>query len=454
MNVVDSLPISFQEGLWLSDGSVATLRESADGGTRLDRWSEGHEIYDTQYFDGNPLRILSAGERILLVTSVDGRPSFHFWVPSDDSDADGFPNAEDDFPVDAAASIDRDRDGAPDDWNPGMGADDSTQGLVLDTFPMDPACQLAEHAKAEDPDVCDVGRLIPDYEPEDVLVDQFGVLYLLSNEHDRVFRWSTAQNDHLLPIEVRDQPEFFALSDKYEQLYVIHAGCYANKIDLSSGDFHQVPIPMNQRPIWDMQMVGEFLLLMDLHFYSIRTPDGAKANGHSNGASSYAATWSDVNARVYALRDYQYGDTTSVVLASNRIDQNTGDVGARLTTPRVFDGSIVPPIRVSRDGTRLFLGSGVVYDALTLEVETALSIAPTDGLWLDDGEIVTIRPNGDGRTRLERWSVDLGIVDSQYFGGEPIAVKWILDRVVVVTQLDGQPQFGIYVVATDLDGGG
>ena len=53
-------------------------------------------------------------------------------ICGDDQDGDGIVNENDDFPDDIAASVDRDRDGQPDDWNEGFGASDSTTGLTLD----------------------------------------------------------------------------------------------------------------------------------------------------------------------------------------------------------------------------------------------------------------------------------------------------------------------------------
>ncbi|MEW5937603.1 MAG: NosD domain-containing protein [Candidatus Thermoplasmatota archaeon] len=56
----------------------------------------------------------------------------------EDTDGDGAGDNSDAFPTDPAASADSDGDGYPDAWNPGMSADDSTTGLVLDAFPNDP----------------------------------------------------------------------------------------------------------------------------------------------------------------------------------------------------------------------------------------------------------------------------------------------------------------------------
>jgi hypothetical protein len=48
------------------------------------------------------------------------------------------------FPDDPAASVDSDGDGFPDEWNPGMSAENSTTDLRLDAFPEDPAASLDE----------------------------------------------------------------------------------------------------------------------------------------------------------------------------------------------------------------------------------------------------------------------------------------------------------------------
>ncbi|WP_019026095.1 DUF5011 domain-containing protein [Colwellia piezophila] len=60
--------------------------------------------------------------------------------PNADTDGDGVIDTQDAFINDAAASVDTDGDGYPDDWNEGKSAVDSTSApvLALDAFPTDP----------------------------------------------------------------------------------------------------------------------------------------------------------------------------------------------------------------------------------------------------------------------------------------------------------------------------
>jgi hypothetical protein len=55
-----------------------------------------------------------------------------------DSDEDGVMDFRDAFPTDKAASVDKDGDGYPDEWNEGMTEEDSSTALILDQFPDDP----------------------------------------------------------------------------------------------------------------------------------------------------------------------------------------------------------------------------------------------------------------------------------------------------------------------------
>lgn len=135
LEILGSLPITLTDALWLADGSLVTIRESGDGRTLLEQWSAELTLYNVQHYPGDPLRVMLARDEITVVTHLDGQPAFDTYVPTDDGDGDGVVNDQDAFPQDPAASLDSDHDGYPDAWNPGMGPDDSTLGLVLDAFP-------------------------------------------------------------------------------------------------------------------------------------------------------------------------------------------------------------------------------------------------------------------------------------------------------------------------------
>ena len=158
LEIESSLPGSLTDALWLADGSLVTVSDGGSERTLLEHRDAALSVFNYRYYPGTPLRVVGALGEIAVVTSVSGRPAFHAYVPTHDSDGDGVPNAEDAFPVDPAASQDSDGDGAPDAWNPGYGPEDSTDGLVLDAFPNEFACQLEQQAIGGE---CDFAHVLP-----------------------------------------------------------------------------------------------------------------------------------------------------------------------------------------------------------------------------------------------------------------------------------------------------
>ena len=116
--------------------------------------------------------------------------------------------------------------------------------------------------------------------------------------------------------------------------------------------------------------------------------------------------------------------------------------------------AILPPIRVSPDGTRVLLGSGDVYDGRSLQILDSLPVDLVDAVWLADGSLVTIRDGGGGRTLVEQWSADLALYNIQYYDGTPLRVVATADEIVVVTHDGASPAFALYVPTDDGDGDG
>ncbi|MGA1872066.1 MAG: DUF3160 domain-containing protein [Thermoplasmatota archaeon] len=112
-----------------------------DGDGYPDRWNPGMGPEDSTIgleIDAFPLDPLEWSD---LDSDGYGDNSDEFPLdPSEwsDLDLDGIGDNSDMFPEDPAASIDTDGDGYPDDWNPGMGPEDSTTGLSIDDLPEDP----------------------------------------------------------------------------------------------------------------------------------------------------------------------------------------------------------------------------------------------------------------------------------------------------------------------------
>ena len=103
-------------GLYLEDNEIVTIGSTFDAmsGTYVQMW-------------GNPLLCTEVARLDELPVNVDFSGQC-----ATDTDGDGSVDGRDAFPNDMAASVDSDGDGAPDDWNAGFTAADSTSGLIID----------------------------------------------------------------------------------------------------------------------------------------------------------------------------------------------------------------------------------------------------------------------------------------------------------------------------------
>ncbi|MBN1390580.1 MAG: hypothetical protein JXA22_08065 [Candidatus Thermoplasmatota archaeon] len=115
--------------------------EDLDGDGYPDRWNTG--MNEGNSTTGLRLDDFPTDPLEWIDTDGDGHGDNSDRFPEDpnewaDTDEDGVGNEADAFPTDPAASVDTDGDGYPDSWNPGMRAEDSTTGLVLDRYPLDP----------------------------------------------------------------------------------------------------------------------------------------------------------------------------------------------------------------------------------------------------------------------------------------------------------------------------
>ena len=183
---------------WLTDGSLITLR-TANSQTVLRRLgSNTQTILEQLPYTGDGLRVVGTDQRMAVLVVNSGALQIHTYVPNDDTDGDGVANTADAFPLDVAASADTDRDGFPDAWNDGRSQADSTSGLSLDAFAQDSACWLASHGSGG---ACNYTATLPNYDP-DQIISHGDIVYLLSRQNLRVYRWSISAERYLNPYVV------------------------------------------------------------------------------------------------------------------------------------------------------------------------------------------------------------------------------------------------------------
>lgn len=447
-----ALPVQPTDAFWLDDGTLLTLTETDADASLLQRWDAEFRVQDLLHTHGSPLRVFSWRADMVSLTSVEGRPVVERHVPRKDRDDDGTPNVDDAFPLDPAASHDSDGDVFPDAWNPGYGPEDSSNDLVVDAFPEDSACHLAEHATPDDPDRCDIAARVPAYVPERIESDPHGILYLLSSENRRIDRWAVHEGRYLNPILLDEGATQIAYSESNDSLYVGYTAGTIHRIDPEA----RFPLPQvfgqTRDTVLELEAAGRLVFAVDpsrgRDSYFTFAPDGAIVS-RVDGIRAMSWSWNGSLGGIFFKPELLPAD-----LHFLEVDPATGQIGDDHDTPYHGEYPIANPVRVSPDDSMVLLGSGDFYDAVTLRNVDSLPVEFDDAAWLPDGSVVTIRAHGINETRVEEWTSGRYMANVASLEGTPLRVVFSSEQVVVVTQLGGRPAIRVFSRDGDGDGDG
>jgi len=415
-----SLGSQVADARWLANGSLVTLT-TANNQTTLRRLSSTNlGTLEQVAFTGQALRVVGSDAAMVVLVLDNGTVQFNNYVPSDDSDGDGVTNTADAFPLDRAASVDTDRDGYPDAWNPGRSQADSTTGLTLDAFPQDSACWLPSHGSGG---VCNYGATIPNYVPDQV-VSAGDIVYLLSSANRRVYRWSIATGVYLNPYIVGISQGFstiaptkMAYSSAHQRLYFGYETGAIRYLDVTATAPTEVPFANVATTVGGLASVGNYVLAQDSSgawatHYVINSAGVITDSAEWNYWSPEYA-WDPVSSRVYFFRDQSPSD-----LHYEQIDQSTGHIAAAGETPYHGDYGWNPPIRVSPDGEQILLGSGNFFSRSTLTLAGSLGKAITDAKWTG-AALVDV----DTTDRVEiRDATSRAVLRSYQYLGQPLRI--------------------------------
>ncbi|HEY6559130.1 MAG TPA: hypothetical protein VI072_17725 [Polyangiaceae bacterium] len=430
---LDGIAGTFTDAAWLSTDQLLVLREHA-GATLLEqRGGAVLRTQNVQLFRGEPVAVRALGDGAVVVTRVAGVPTMSVYHANADGDRDGIAYANDAFPLDAAASQDSDYDGYPNAWNAGSAA--STTGLTLDAFPSDSACHSSSQAFPGDSTRCDIARMVPTYMPDALVFDGQAVIYLLSRANQHVYRYSVTSSQHLNPFVWRATPTLMDYSAAHNRLYVGYDDGSLSSIPAGGGKEEELAVL--PYAVQGLAAAGQFLLAADesgawlSHFTfnaSGRVITWAEWNYLFN-----AHAWSPANSRLYFFRD----ETVPNDLHYEVVDQVSGRITSKGETPYHGEYEMGAPIRVSRDGRYVLIGTGHIYNGNTLVHERTLAVPPVDATWLADNTLVTFTADG-----TLRW------FNSAFVAGKTVAVPGAPLRVfagpthlVAVTQNAGKPAF-------------
>jgi len=119
----------------------------------------------------------------------------------------------------------------------------------------------------------------------------------------------------------------------------------------------------------------------------------------------------------------------------------SGIFGDSRDSPYHDSTGIQHPIRVAPDGSVVILGSGRVYDAITLVHTHTLSNTISDATWIGNN-LFTLR-DFEGASQVQKWDADYSVQAALKLEGTPIRVFAVSEGLLVITHFLGKPWFWI-----------
>lgn len=458
LEVVNALPVAIRDAQWIESGLIS-IRDNGAESSVLEQWDQELRLFNQQQFPGKPQYVLATATGAAVITLADRKPLVHNYTSSMDADRDGVENTADAFWLDPSASVDTDGDGFPDSWNSGYNELDSNSGLTLDAFPFDSACQLPEHALPDDISTCDIASAIPEYVPDAIVMDVNETVYLLSREHNRIFRWSVPKKRDLNPLYASrlspgladDKALYLTYSAELHRLYIGYDSGLITHIDLQQSlqeqAFATVPDPWFN----NLLSAGKYLFVASNNFSRenqyLYDPFGNITSRNTQHSGAGAAAWDPVQSRIYFIEDRTWSSSSIYWL---KFDPLTGIFNARGVSPYPANSETIAPLIITDSGNTLMDGFGTYYDTTTFGVLESHPGRVTDAQWTDAG-LRSIRSYNLG-TLLESWNASRDLTDMAYYEGTPLKIMATSGADTVVTLSGGKPTFWQYTHGTDADG--
>lgn len=279
------------------------------------------------------------------------------------------------------------------------------------------------------------------YLPDSIELGKDDIVYVLSRASSSVFRWSTNTNKYLGTIPLTDAPTFMAYSKTNSALYLAYASGLITVIhpdqSLTEEPFANLP-----QAVKGLSTANEFVFACDASgawaTHYIFSPTGKLISSKEWNYISTEYIWSSANRKMYFFRD----DTSPNDLLWENIDLE-GNLGTEQDSPYHQSEGWQHPIRLSPTGSYAVLGSGRIFDAITLNQTNSLSNDITDAAWLNTNDLFTTRLSGpDGE--VQSWSSTWGIKNSVVTPGAPLRLLATSKGLLSINELSGVPVFTVY----------
>jgi hypothetical protein len=473
LQAIDYLSNSIIDAQWASANQLFTIREPNQGpspSTRVQKWSPYLTIEREQTLAGRHVALFRAQDGLVEVTSSDGIPRFRVLDLALNTVAPAVLDAPSievngttglavglrwvDVQGEIDYQVERRSPGAGTWLEVGLAPQDATSYVDVDHHSGQRweyrvrarnAGRVSAWSNVVAVDLSNVIAPVPvdptavQFVIDDALIGSDDQVYILSKQHKSIFVWNSRRQRYETSIGLRDAPLYMAYSQSREVIYLGYQDRSIHTISLNAAVRYEHRLTTTTDNLCGIVAADDVLVACDLSgaWESTHTYDalGQQLDYQDWRYPLAGGVWSNVNGRIYHLRD---GTSPNDLLYTPI--QADGSVGQDVDSPYHSSTGIQHPIRVSPDGAVVLLGSGHMFNALSLD---RLGIMPTpmaDATWLN-GRLITLL-DSTVSARVDPFAAAQATITINGVGRRVFAIG--NSRLVVAMERNGTTVFEVY----------
>ncbi len=283
--------------------------------------------------------------------------------------------------------------------------------------------------------------------PDQIVMGNHEVLYLLSKAYASIFPWSVAERRYLPAIPLRSAPLLITASPVDDFLYTVYPSGAVYQIRVGP-DAHEVAFTGLPRNPCGLQAVDAYVFTCDYilgGFHRTFSNIGDQIYGLEPVWTGKGTTaWSQGSRTLFYLAD----DVSWHQVWSEHIEAD-GRI-TQLKQGYNLNGYLEPiaPLRSNYDGSRLFVGPDQMIDGLTLRPLARLPETAFDAAWRTT-TLFTLQQTQTGM-QVQRWTEMQTADKSVGLPDTPLAIFPIDEGLVTVSHQLGQVRMIIWDESLDL----
>lgn len=300
-------------------------------------------------------------------------------------------------------------------------------------------------ASFEKPQVVEPSSPHAAYAPTHAAISDAGVAHLFQLGTSTVHRFDVNAWSYLPSIGLPPETDFVSLDTLNQRLYVAQ----------TSGRISVVP-QGGTRDTFLSHAPPDLITLgaMDNHVMTADLTGAWESHRVFNGTSGLETDWMDWNYGAQNFtwsrslrRQFFFRDGTSPIDLHYEEVSADGHIVGEGESPLHGGVEAVYPIRVQPAGAYVLLGSGQIFDGISIALLGSLGESMTDAAWVGTS-LFTMRPSTvAGRSELVRWSSAFVAANRITIPGTPVALFAHAGQIIAVTRVDGFVRFFRYAAS-------